>query len=213
MTKSNGLPCTKCGTSEWRENSDCKQCARDRSRRRAKDNPDKQRENTRKWRRDNPQKRKQQDRRYRAKHTSQLNERKLKWAHENPGKRRDISSRYRQNNLDDIKERGRKWERDNPEKVAAKKHRRRTRKTQAGGSYTGEEFKALCEQYDNRCLCCGQEKPLEFDHVIPISKGGSSDISNGQPLCRSCNSSKGDKTTDYRTKPGILRWIQEKLFN
>jgi 5-methylcytosine-specific restriction endonuclease McrA len=36
-------------------------------------------------------------------------------------------------------------------------------------------------------LCCGEAKPLTVDHVVPVSKGGSNDISNIQPLCLECN--------------------------
>jgi len=36
------------------------------------------------------------------------------------------------------------------------------------------------------------------DHVLPVSKGGTSYISNIQPLCQPCNSGKKDKHIDYR---------------
>ena len=79
--------------------------------------------------------------------------------------------------------------------------RYRTAKTTAGGTYTAEQFKHLCEYYENICVCCGAAgMPLEADHVIPVSGGGSSDIENIQPLCRSCNASKHDKAIDYRYK-------------
>lgn len=42
-----------------------------------------------------------------------------------------------------------------------------------------------------KCKKCGSSNDLTVDHVIPESKGGPSDLSNYQTLCRSCNSSKG----------------------
>lgn len=75
---------------------------------------------------------------------------------------------------------------------------RRTRKTQAGGSYTVEQWIDLCSREGNACLACRKKLPLEADHVIPISKGGTSNISNIQPLCRSCNVKKGTNIIDFR---------------
>lgn len=77
--------------------------------------------------------------------------------------------------------------------------RRRARKVNATGAYRLAEWQALCASYGNRCLCCGATGKLSADHVIPLSRGGTNDIGNIQPLCQSCNSSKGTKTIDYRT--------------
>lgn len=86
-----------------------------------------------------------------------------------------------------------------PEYIRRAKHLRRTRIAENGGTYTLDEWTELCASYGNKCLCCGTvTEQLAVDHVIPIIKGGSSDISNLQPLCLSCNSSKSSKVIDYR---------------
>ncbi len=94
------------------------------------------------------------------------------------------------------------YTRANPEVFRRKHHVRRTLKTQAGGSYTIAEWEILKARCDYRCLCCGKQEPdikLTADHVIPVSKQGTSNINNIQPLCKSCNSRKRANIIDYRT--------------
>jgi len=44
-----------------------------------------------------------------------------------------------------------------------------------------------------KCIMCGSKNKLEFDHIIPVSKGGSSNERNIQLLCEKCNREKSDK--------------------
>jgi 5-methylcytosine-specific restriction endonuclease McrA len=105
---------------------------------------------------------------------------------------------YRLNNSDKCKQAISKWKKENPEKLVSYAHKRRTAKTKAGGAYTSAQWIALCDKYESKCLCCGKKKKLTPDHVVPVSKGGTSNIDNIQPLCGPCNSRKGTKSTDYR---------------
>ncbi|MEV0250782.1 TerD family protein [Nocardia sp. NPDC050712] len=55
-----------------------------------------------------------------------------------------------------------------------------------------QEVKAEVWQRDGgRCVECGSSHYLEFDHVIPLSRGGATSASNLQILCRACNRVKG----------------------
>ena len=51
--------------------------------------------------------------------------------------------------------------------------------------------RAALEEAGGRCVHCGSDNDLEFDHVIPHSRGGSSGLENIQVLCRPCNRLKG----------------------
>lgn len=43
-----------------------------------------------------------------------------------------------------------------------------------------------------QCVKCGSQENLEYDHVIPFSKGGNNTARNIQLLCEQCNRSKSD---------------------
>jgi uncharacterized protein YdaU (DUF1376 family) len=67
------------------------------------------------------------------------------------------------------------------------------------GRHTSEQWHALLDATGRRCVKChatGCE--LVKDHIKPIYQSGSDAISNIQPLCVRCNSSKGADGTDFR---------------
>ncbi len=47
------------------------------------------------------------------------------------------------------------------------------------------------ERDPNECKFCGSKDSLEIDHIIPLSRGGTNELSNLQILCRTCNRKKG----------------------
>ena len=51
---------------------------------------------------------------------------------------------------------------------------------------------AVWRRDDGRCVRCGAEQELQFDHVIPFSRGGGNAAENIQILCGPCNRAKGD---------------------
>ncbi|MGW4533943.1 TerD family protein [Nocardia sp. NPDC004340] len=54
------------------------------------------------------------------------------------------------------------------------------------------DVKAVVWQRDGgKCVECGDTHYLEFDHIIPISRGGATSPANLQILCRACNRTKG----------------------
>lgn len=71
------------------------------------------------------------------------------------------------------------------------------------GSHTYEQWQSLVEQHEHKCYYCGVlttneegKTKLTRDHILPLSRGGTDDISNVVPSCKSCNGSKGNKTLE-----------------
>lgn len=101
------------------------------------------------------------------------------------------------------------WRKNNRDRIRHIGNARRVRKLNNGGSHTFEELTAKFEALGNACFYCGKGGPISIDHDVPISRGGSDDISNILPACKSCNSSKNAKTAkefiEWRAKLKALQ--------
>lgn len=74
-------------------------------------------------------------------------------------------------------------------------NRRRANKADAIGSHTKAEWEAIITAQGGKCAACYRKLPLERDHKVPLSRGGSDLALNIQGLCKSCNAAKRDKLT------------------
>jgi hypothetical protein len=137
---------------------------------------------------------------------------KKQWYQDN----KEHIAEYQQSNAVQISEQRKKYQQANAEHIAARvklynqtpqgkavakasKHNRRARKLQNGGTHTGKQILALFNQQSGVCPYCkaklhksGKNK-YHSDHVMPLSKGGTNDISNIQLLCPTCNLTKNNK--------------------
>lgn len=100
-----------------------------------------------------------------------------------------------------------RWRAKNKERYSSEAHRavqlRRSRQFIRA-------WPLIVEHYGGKCLNCGRVDGLCFDHVVPLSKGGDNQLTNGQPLCRACNAFKGQlQQSDKDWRPDQGAWIVE----
>ncbi len=85
----------------------------------------------------------------------------------------------------------------------------RSRKYDVECNITVDELRQLVyDAYGTNCKYCGREitiNNLVFDHIVPISKNGTSNKDNLQVICRTSNGMKGSLTEEHF---GILlEWL------
>jgi 5-methylcytosine-specific restriction endonuclease McrA len=64
------------------------------------------------------------------------------------------------------------------------------------GELAGYEVREyVLEKFGRQCVYCGNTNvPLQLEHLLPRSRGGSNRVSNLAPACRPCNQQKGNRT-------------------
>lgn len=73
------------------------------------------------------------------------------------------------------------------------------------GELFGYEVRAyVLEKFNHTCAYCGAtDAPLEVEHIVPRSRGGSDRVSNLTLACRACNQAKGDRTAAEFGHPAV----------
>lgn len=81
------------------------------------------------------------------------------------------------------------------------------------GTLVGYELREyLLEKWGRTCAYCGAtDVPLEVEHLIPKSRGGSSRVSNLTLSCRTCNQKKGRMTAAEFGFAHLLREAKKPL--
>ena len=103
---------------------------------------------------------------------------------------------YQRNHRKEASRRNREWRRKNPmARIRQRVYtaRRRSRLLGMSEHFSNAQWIEICERFGYRCPGCGKRKRLGPDHIIPLSKGGTDDIGNIQPLCLPCNIAKGNR--------------------
>ena len=79
------------------------------------------------------------------------------------------------------------------QKIRAKKNIKEEREEDISTRYISKSVRREVWRRDRgRCVECGSRVNLEYDHIIPFSKGGSNTGRNIQLLCQDCNRKKYD---------------------
>lgn len=76
------------------------------------------------------------------------------------------------------------------------KHRRRAREKGSNGSYTAKQIQEQYKRQKGKCYWCSiklQGKHYHVDHVVPVSRHGSNEISNLVVSCPTCNLRKHNR--------------------
>ena len=81
------------------------------------------------------------------------------------------------------------------------------------GELQGYEVREyLLEKWSRKCAYCGKKgMPLEIEHIVPKSRGGSDRISNLTIACHKCNQEKGNQTAEEFGRPKIQSKAEKTL--
>ena len=136
----------------------------------------------RRWRASNPEARLARDRAYKSRHKEQVNAGHRRHQVKYPEQRRVI------------------WQ------------RRRARELGAAGNFTSAEWLDLLASYEDQCGYCGNGGPMQADHRVPLSRGGTHSISNIIPACGPCNREKSTMTDlEFRRRQTIEARKRSKI--
>ena len=114
------------------------------------------------------------------------------WYRDNTARARASAKRWQAENPERYYARKLAWQKANPEKRAESEGRRRTRLR--GGFVEPVDPFAVAERDGWRCHICGDtvaRRDMSLDHLVPIARGGTHEMTNVRLAHLSCNVKRG----------------------
>ena len=167
----------------------------DRIRQYYTNNIDKQREYSRLYYSEHKEECSNRCKAYRDKNKERLSEYEKQYRKDNEHKIKERQKQYRMSNIEKLRSARSERYKANKEYFRLAWHKRRSIIKSVGGKHTKNDVLFILEKQKKKCVACSCDisKSYTIDHIKPISKGGSNNKDNIQLLCKSCNSSKGNK--------------------
>jgi 5-methylcytosine-specific restriction endonuclease McrA len=142
---------------------------------------------------------------YRKTHLKKFAEIAKQYRRENKEKVAEIARNYRVRNLEKVKEQERQYRQTEKWRISDYNARIKRRSHKYKVAFTPHERRIILDRDNWTCQSCGIKvhdrskgdwntpDKANIDHIVPISKGGNSKLSNLQTLCRTCNLTKNNK--------------------
>ena len=152
-------------------------------------------EKKKEYRKNNPEKIKEYTKKYYSENQKTLQEKSLKYYYDNKEKENKKSLKYYYNHQERLQANHRVWTKLNPDKVKLHHQKRAALKKSLPATLTEKQWNKIKEHFQGQCCYCGKESDeLQQEHYVPLSKGGEYTKNNILPACKSCNTSKKDKS-------------------
>jgi 5-methylcytosine-specific restriction endonuclease McrA len=192
--------------------SQCRVCRNELTIRWRENNPDKVRNYSAKYNDENREVIRAKASAYAKANRPLLRERERESYRRNPETKKRNKKAYRERHAEEIRQRSREDYKRNSEKrkttvklyrrteqgrlvKKVSNHKRKLQLKENGGAFTVQEIINLYLSQKAKCWYCSKsiKDNYHIEHRIPISRGGSNDISNIVLSCPECNLQKGNK--------------------
>jgi 5-methylcytosine-specific restriction endonuclease McrA len=137
-----------------------------------------------------------------------------KWQQDNRERKQEYDAQYREDTKVERLAAKRVWSKAfhaaHPEEGVYRQHLRRARKSGNGiFVVTTRDYSRMLLANNNSCVYCkarfSESVVLEWDHIIPIRRGGRHSVGNLAPSCNTCNRTKSVRF--------ITEWRMNRVIN